>query len=491
MAGASDIRLLDPSKWSGAAFDGQWTRSPSTIGVAEPASGAALGEVGEVLPEDMDRKVARAVAGQQAWLALAPDARAAVLRGAANEMMAARTEIVDLLIRETGGIRGKAEFEFQAAIDELLHASSTPLEPEGLLLPSGSPGRLSLARKVPVGVVGVITPWNFPLVLAMRSVAPALAAGNAVILKPDPQTPISGGVVIARALERAGLPAGALVVVNGGGPLGEALVQAPGVRMITFTGSTAVGRRVGETAGRLLKRVALELGGKSPFIVLDDADLNAAASAGAWTSFLHQGQICMAGGRHIVHRRIADAYAGKLAEKARALRVGDPSRDDVQLGPIINCSQHDRISRIVSESVAQGATLLAGGAGEVPFFMPTVLGNVRPGMPAYDLEIFGPVAALVVVEDDDEAIRVANDTDYGLSGAVRTGSIERGMHIAEQVRSGMFHINDQTVNDYAGAPFGGMGASGNGSRFGHPVNHDEFTEWRWLTSASEQAVYPF
>jgi len=388
-------------------------------------------------------------------------------------------------------LRGKAEVELNGTIDEIIHSAAILVQPEGHILPSRDPSRLSLARRVPLGIVGVIAPWNFPMLLAMRSVAPAIALGNAVILKPDPQTPIVGGVALARAFEEAGLPAGVFSVVNGGASVGEALVEARGVRMITFTGSTAVGRRVGELAGKHLKRVALELGGKSPFIVLDDADLEAAASAGAWGSFLHQGQICMASGRHIVHRKVVDEYVEILTRKAAALPVGDPYREQVAIGPIINARQLARVDQIVKDSVAAGAKLATGGTYKGPFYKPTVLHQVRSGMPAYELEIFGPVAPVIVAEDEDDAVRIANDTDYGLSGAVQTGSLERGLRVARCIRSGLVHINDQTINDFAESPFEGMGASGNGSRFGSMNNWEEFTEWQWMTVGGKPARYPF
>jgi benzaldehyde dehydrogenase (NAD) len=248
---------------------------------------------------------------------------------------------------------------------------------------------------------------------------------------------------------------------------------------------------VGELAGRHLKKVALELGGKSPFIVLDDADLEAAASAGAWGSFLHQGQICMAIGRHIVHRKVVSDYLEILTRKAAALPVGDPYRQQVAIGPIINARQIARIDQIVKDSAAAGARIMTGGTHTGQYYKPTVLADVRPAMPAYDLEIFGPVAVVVVAEDEDDAVRIANDTDYGLSGAVQTGSLERGLRVARRIKSGLVHINDQTINDFAGIPFGGTGASGNGSRFGSLTNWDEFTEWQWMTVGGSPARYPF
>lgn len=484
-------RLLDAGPWRGKVFAGEWLESPATITVREPATGEELGRVGESQPADIQKLVVRTSAAQAAWAAWSAEARAALCRRTAQILEDDRQFLLDAIVRETGGVRGKAEAELQGSIDELLHSAAILIQPEGHVLPSRDPTRLSLARRVPIGIVGVIAPWNFPMLLAMRSVAPAIALGNAVILKPDPQTPIVGGVVLARAFEEAGLPPGVFCVVNGGAAVGEALVEAKGVRMITFTGSTAVGRRVGELAGKNLKRVALELGGKSPFIVLDDADLEAAAAAGAWGSFLHQGQICMASGRHIVHRKVAADYVAILKRKAESLPVGDPFRQQVAIGPVINAKQIARIDKIVQDSISTGAVLAAGGTHEGLYYKPTVLADVRPNMPAYNLEIFGPVAPVVIAEDDEDAIRIANDTEYGLAGAVQTNSLERGLRVARQIRAGLVHINDQTVHDFADIPFGGMGASGNGSRFGSLTSWEEFTQWQWMTIAGSPARYPF
>jgi benzaldehyde dehydrogenase (NAD) len=482
---------LDTNRWSGKLFYGSWVASRSIIKVREPATGEVLGEVGESQPEDVPLVVKRARDAQSAWAAQTAEQRAALFRRTAAVLDANRKELADLIIRETGGLRAKAEMEVQNSIEELLHSAAILILPEGHILPSRHPERLSLARRVPLGIVGVIAPWNVPMLLAMRSVAPAVALGNAVILKPDPQTPIAGGVAIARAFEEAGLPAGVFNILNGGAPVGEALVEAKGVRMITFTGSTAVGRRVGELAGKNLKRVALELGGKSPFIVLDDADLEAAASAGAFGSYLHQGQVCMASGRHIVLRKVAADYIDILTRKSAALPVGDPFRQEVAIGPLINAKQLARVDQIVQDTVTAGAKLMTGGTHDGPFYRPTVLADVRAGMPAYELEIFGPVAPVVIAEDEEDAIRIANDTDYGLSGAVQTSSLERGLRIARRIRSGLVHINDQTIADYAEIPFGGMGASGNGSRFGSMTNWEEFTEWQWMTVGGKPTRYPF
>lgn len=361
----------------------------------------------------------------------------------------------------------------------------------GALLPTSEAGRESFARRVPIGVVGVISPWNFPQILSMRAVAPALALGNAVILKPDVHTAISGGLLLAALFEKAGLPDGLLHVLPGGADVGAAVAEAPGIGMVSFTGSTAVGKLVGEAAGRTLKRVSLELGGNNALLVLDDADLDVASSAGAWGAFLHQGQVCMTAGRHIVAESVADRYIDLLVERANRLPVGDPFTEPVALGPLINERQVANVDRIVRETLAAGATLRAGGVANGAYYSPTVLADVTTSMPAFYEEIFGPVAPVIVVKDDDEAVRVANETEYGLVAAIQTGSLDRGREVADRLRTGIVHINDQTLNNDAYAPFGGTGASGNGARFGTQSSWDEFTQWQWITQRRTAHGFPF
>jgi benzaldehyde dehydrogenase (NAD) len=324
----------------------------------------------------------------------------------------------------------------------------------------------------------------------MRSVGPALTLGNAVVLKPDANTPVSGGVVLARMFEEAGLPDGLLHVLPGAGDVGQALVEDPHVRMISFTGSTATGRIVGETAGRMLKRTILELGGNCPLIVLEDADVEAASSAGAWGSYLHQGQICIAVSRHLVHESVVDAYTAALVERANRLPVGNPATDEVALGPIINERQVERVQRIVDETVSQGAKLLAGGTHDGLFYKPTVLGGVDRSMAAFKEEIFGPVAPIISFSSDEEAVELANGTDYGLAAAVQ-GAPKHAAAIAEQLRAGMVHVNDQTVNEEPPAPFGGFGCSSNGGHFGGVANLELWTEWQWMTARDAATPFPF
>jgi benzaldehyde dehydrogenase (NAD) len=341
-------------------------------------------------------------------------------------------------------------------------------------------------------VVAVISPFNVPIILGIRSVAPALALGNAVILKPDPRTAVTGGVVLARVLEEAGVPAGVLQMLPGGIDVGEALVTDPNIPVISFTGSTLAGRRVGELAGRHLKRAHLELGGNSALIVLDDADVDKAVSLAAFGSFFHQGQICMTTGRHIVHESIYDEFVEKLAGKAAHLPVGDPTTGQVALGPIIDEGQRNKIHNLVTASAEAGARIAAGGEFEGLFYRPTVLADVPADAPAFAEEIFGPVAPVTRFSTLDEAVALATRTEYGLSLGIVTRDVMKGLALADRIPTGIVHINDQTVSDEANIPFGGVAASGTGSRFGGPAaNVEAFTETRWVTLRAEPPQYPF
>ena len=458
--------------------------------MVEPATGAELGRTGIAAPADVARAVQRAAAAQPAWAALPYTERAAVLRRAADIWLANAGEIEQWSIREGGKVPAAAQFETHVATGEIYEAATLPSRPYGELIPSEQP-RLSFAERVPAGVIGVIAPFNFPQILAIRSVAPALALGNAVVLKPDPRTAVCGGVALAQVFEKAGLPAGLLHVLPGGPQAGEALITEPLVRIVSFTGSTAAGRRVGELAARHLKRVHLELGGNSALIILDDADLDRAASAGAWGSFLHQGQICMTTGRHLVHEAVYEDYVGALAGKAAQLPVGDPAAGQVALGPVIDERQRDKIHALVTGSTDAGARLAAGGTYEGLFYRPTVLADVKPDMPAYASEVFGPVAPVLKFTTPDEAAALAAQSEYGLSLGILTRDVMRGLDLARRIPTGIVHINDQTVDDEPNVPFGGVLASGTGARFGGTANLDAFTETRWVTMRADIAPYPF
>ncbi|WP_403022268.1 benzaldehyde dehydrogenase [Salinibacterium sp. GXW1014] len=484
------MALLDSSIWDGKLFVGEWIDSDASIDVVEPATGRVLGRVGKATPDDVLAAARRAAAAQREWAAKRPEERAAVLRRAGALWEEHASEIEQWIIRESGAILPKAQLETHIAAAECFDAAALPNHPRGEVL-STNEDRWSVSRRVPAGVVSVIAPFNFPLILSIRSVAPALALGNAVLLKPDPRTNVSGGIALARIFEEAGLPAGLLQVLTGGVDVGEAVVAAPEVRIISFTGSTPAGRKVGEAAARHLKRAHLELGGNNALIVLPGADLAKAASAGAFGSFMHQGQICMTSGRHLVHESLHDEYVAALKEKAEHLPVGDPASGQVALGPIIDSGQVERIHAIVTDSVEAGARLEAGGTHDGLFYKPTVLSNVTRDHRAWSEEIFGPVAPVMSFSTIEEAIEIARDTEFGLSLGI-LGDVGMAMQVADAIPSGIVHINEQTVSDESTAPFGGIGASGTGSRFGGAqANIEAFTETQWLTLRSDIAPYPF
>jgi benzaldehyde dehydrogenase (NAD) len=484
--------LFDIADADGKTWDGAWRDATDSIAVIEKATGNTLGRVGAGGSAEIHRAATEASRAQAAWAATAPSERAAILRRAADIFQEHHEEAESWLVREAGGTHPRAAFEVNLlAIGELREAA-TLLESSTFEFEVADPrGIKSVACRVPVGVVGVIAPWNFPMVLSTRSIAPALALGNAVVLKADPNTPVTGGLFLAQVLKEAGLPAGLFHVIPGGAEAGQAICEAPEIGMVSFTGSSAVGRIVGETAGRNLKRVALELGGNNAFIVLEDADIDGASSTGAWGSFMHQGQICMAAGRHIVHEKVADAYIAALAERAGRLPVGDPNTSEVALGPLITPAAVERVHAMVSEATSSGAMVLAGGEPNGRFYPPTVLRDVTPDMRVWREEIFGPVAPVMVVANDDEAIALANDTEYGLSSGIYTSSLKHGRKVAAGLHTGLVHIGDQTVDDDPRIPFGGYGASGNGASFGGPANLEQFMQWQWLTERSDTASYPF
>ncbi|HEX6356262.1 benzaldehyde dehydrogenase [Actinophytocola sp.] len=483
--------LLDANAFSGTVYSGGWIAAHGgDIAIIEPATGDELGRTGVADESDVDKACAAAADAQKEWAAASFDERAAVLRRAGALIEQNLDELKTWVIRETGAVAGMAAFAVGVAAQECYEAAALASQPLGQILQSSQP-RLSLLKRVPAGVVGVISPFNVPLILSIRSVAPALALGNAVVLKPDLRTPVSGGFAIARVLAEAGLPDGLLHVLPGGADAGTALVADPRVRIISFTGSTEVGRKVGELAAKHLKRAHLELGGNSALIVLDDADVERAVSAGAWGSFLHQGQICMTAGRHLVHERVADSYVEALAEHASRLPVGNPATEQVALGPLIDERQRDKVHSLVTSTVEAGARCAAGGTHDGLFYRPTVLDGVGTDMPAYANEVFGPVAPVVRFSGDEEAAVLAAGSEYGLSLSILTSDVMRGLALAEKIPTGIAHINDQTVNDEAVAPFGGVAASGTGARFGGLSNLDAFTESRWITLRGDIPAYPF
>ena len=485
--------LMDRETWDGKVFvGGGWVpASDGDYAVVEPATGDELARIGKASADDVAAATASAADAQRAWAETPYPARAAVLRKAGDLWTEHADEISWWNIREVGAIPPMAGFALHVAAQECYEAAALPSRAYGELIPSEEP-RLSLARRRPVGVVAVISPFNVPIILGIRSVAPALALGNSVILKPDPRTAVTGGVAIARIFEEAGLPAGVLQMLPGGPEVGEPIIADPRVRVVSFTGSTAAGRRVGELAARHLTRAHLELGGNSALVVLPDANVDQAVTLAAFGSFFHQGQICMTTGRHIVHESLYDDYVERLAGKAAHLPVGNPATTEVALGPVIDAGQRDKIHDLVTASQNAGAKVVAGGDYEQLFYKATVLADVPPASPAFAEEVFGPVAPVVAYSSIDDAVRIAADTEYGLALGIVTRDIMRGLDVAEKIPSGIVHINDQTVSDEANIPFGGVGASGTGARFGGPAaNVDAFTDTQWVTVRSEPPPYPF
>ena len=488
---ASTQNAIISDDMSGKIYVGSFqTASGKTEPVTDKATCEVLFQGVSGNAADIDTAVKHAKAAQAAWAALPPTERGDVLRKFAVLCEQHVEEVGRWIVRETGSIPPKAPFEIMTSAREAIEIAALTGQPVGHIL-SSALNRASYARRVPLGVVGVITPWNSPFILATRVVLPALAMGNAVVLKPDIQSPVCGGYAIAKLFELAGLPKGVLTVVPGAVEAGEALTLHPEVNMISFTGSTPAGRKVAENAGKTLKKVALELGGNNATIVFDDADLDAVTSATAFGSFFHQGQICFTIGRHLVHESIAKEYAEKLSARAANLHVGDPNTSMVHLGPIINEKQAARVQGLVDESVKSGATISAGGGRDGLFFKPTVLENVTPDMPVYKEEIFGPVAPILTFKTEDEAVALANDTAYGLAASIFTANQARAMRICARLKTGIVHINDQTVIHEVFGPIGGMGASGNGARSGGPSVMDEYSQWQWVTVNETVPQYPF
>jgi benzaldehyde dehydrogenase (NAD) len=487
---------FDPEKVSlptGHYIGGQHVQGQGALSeVKRPSDGRAYAQLRDATPEDVDHAVtvAHQALKTSGWSGCAPRERGRVLRRWADlieqDPLLAQLEALG----STRPISDVVQHEIPFTAEAIRFYAECADKYSGDLFPTRD-SSLGMLIAEPYGVIGAITPWNFPLSMASWKCGPALAAGNAVVLKPDPQTPVSGGFLIARLFEAAGLPKGLLQVLPGAADAGEALCRDPNVKMIAFTGSTGAGRKVAEVAGRNLKKVALELGGKNPLIVLEDADLDLAARNAAWGAWLHQGQICMATGLILAHESIAQALIQKLVDKAQALTVGNAAREEAALGPLINQRQLQRVHDIVNDSVRAGARLETGGNYDRLFYQPTVLSGVKPGMRAFEDEVFGPVASVVSFASDEEAIELANRSEYGLSAAVISPSVGRAMAIGERLHCGMLHINDQTVADECINPFGGRGASGNGGSVGGPADWDEYTQWQWVTVKGTAPVYPF
>lgn len=468
--------------------EGQAARSMDDV---DPFRGDTILSIPLANAADLDEAYRAAANAQKSWAKAKPQVRRDVLEKAAAIMEARHAEIVDWLIREAGSTRIKAEIEWELVHSGMLEAATYPFRATGQILPTTVEDKESFVYREPVGVVGVISPWNFPLQLSNRSVAPALALGNAVVLKPASDTPITGGLLLAKIFEEAGLPEGLLsVVVGAGRDIGDAFIEHPVPRVISFTGSTPVGRHIAEIAGRTLKRVCLELGGNGPFVVLHDADLDVAVRAAVFGKFLHQGQICMAVNRIIVHEDLHDAFVEAFCNRVNGLKAGNPAEPDTAIGPIINQAQLASIQDKVHRTLEAGGSMSLGGRIEGLVLHPIVLTEVTNDMPAAKEELFGPVAPILKAHSDEDAIAIANDTESGLSSAVCTRDLARGIQLARSIEAGMTHVNDTPEYDEANSPFGGEKASGLG-RFGGRWAIDEFTTEHWISVQHSPRKYPF
>lgn len=457
-----------------------------------PITGETASSAAAMQREDIEAIAKKASAAFPVWAAQGPNARRALLIKAADALEARKDQFVAAMMAEIGSTAGWALFNLGLAAGMVREAAAITTQIAGEVIPSDKPGCLSMALKEPVGVILGIAPWNAPIILGVRAIAVPLACGNTVILKASETCPRTHELIV-EAFAEAGFPEGVVNVVTNApadaAAVVGALIDAPEVRRINFTGSTAVGRIIAQRAAGHLKPCLLELGGKAPLIVLADADLDEAVKAAAFGAFMNQGQICMSTERIIVVDAVANEFAEKLAAKTTELVAGDPREGRTPLGAVVDRSTVDHVNSLITDAIDKGATVLTGGAAESVIMPATLVDRVTADMKIYRDESFGPIVALIRVQDELEAIRVANDSEYGLSAAVFTQDTARGFAVARQIRSGICHINGPTVHDEAQMPFGGVGASGYG-RFGGRQGIDSFTETRWITIETQPGHFP-
>jgi aldehyde dehydrogenase (NAD+) len=469
-------------------IDGEWRQGSGSWDIIDfnPYDNEKLASITIATVDEVDAAYRAAERAQKQWGATNPYARRAVFEKALRLVEEREEEISEAIVAELGGTRLKAAFELHLAKEFLREAVHLALAPEGRIIPSPADGKENRVYRVPVGVVGVISPFNFPFLLSLKSVAPALALGNGVVLKPHQNTPVVGGTLVAKILEDAGLPGGLLnVVVTDIAEIGH-----PVPKVISFTGSDKVGRHVATVCAAHFKRAVLELGGNSALVVLDDADVDYAVDAAVFSRYVHQGQVCMAANRVLVDRAVADEFTEKFVAKVKSLKAGDPRDPSTVIGPVINSSQADALSGVVEQALAEGATALVRGTVTDNLVEPSVLTGLPADSALLRQEVFGPVAFLVPFDGEEEAVRLVNDTPYGLSGAVHTGDVERGVNFAKQIDTGMFHVNDGTVHDEPIVPFGGEKHSGVG-RLNGDTMLDAFTTQKWISVQHGRSGFPF
>lgn len=475
-------------------INGDWigAENDESFDVYNPTSGETYASIANANRNDTKLAIDAALFAQQAWSHMPYTQRAGYFLKAADIIQRRNVDFVNALVDEGGSWIGKAMFESGYVPGIFRAAAAAVFQMTGEIVPSEH-GKVSMIVRQPLGVVSVISPWNAPFLLSSRGIAFALAIGNTVVLKPSEETPVSGGILLAEVLEEAGLPKGVFNLVTCArrnvAAVGDEMVANPNVKAISFTGSTAVGRQIAAQAGSLLKKVCLELGGKDALIILDDADMEKAVNAATFGCFNHQGQICMSTERIIVHKAVAEEFIDKFVSNVKTLKVGDPHKMENVIGPIINDKQLQKIHEQVTDALDKGARLHIGGKHDGLFYHPTVLTAIRPDMKIYREETFGPVAPVITVADVDEAVAVANDTEYGLSAGIITQDEAKGMAIAQQLETGMAHINDCSLNDEPNVPFGGVKNSGLG-RHGGKASIESFTETRWITLERGGRHYP-
>ncbi|MCA1035291.1 MULTISPECIES: aldehyde dehydrogenase family protein [Bacillaceae] len=477
-------------------INGKWLEGSgaNTIDVLNPYDDSRLYTVKTVNEADIDQAMLTAEKAQKKWAKTTPGERKEVLRKVIAYLEEHKEEIIDIYTSETGGTILAANIALQITFEELEEAIKFADEVNVVnQVPATIEGKENHVYRVPVGVITSISPFNFPLNLSVRTIAPAIALGNAVVHKPDVATGITGGVILTKAFEEAGLPAGVLNLLltdpktDG---TGDYLLEHPIPRFISFTGSTAVGRHVGEIAGRNLKKVALELGGNNPFIVLSDADVDRAVDAAIFGKFVHQGQICMITNRIIVHKDIAEEFTNKFVDRAKALPYGNPKDPATVVGPLINDRQLQKAQAVIEAAIANGEKIALEGQRVGNILTPYVFKDVKNDSALAQTEVFSPIATIIPVESDEEAIRIASETEYGLSSSIFTQDLEKAQQYALQIDSGVTHINDQTVNAQPDIPFGGNKASGVG-RFGNPWLIEEFTTTKWVSVQKTYREFPF
>lgn len=463
---------------------GRWWPVEKTFSDINPSDDSEWARVPDVGVAEVRNAIDSAHHAFENWSKLPYNQRAHFMTKIAEIFEKRKMDVVKALRTEAGGWFGKSIFEASYVPEVFCAAAAMNYQSIGEVIPSEF-GKLSMAIRRPVGVVSVISPWNFPAILTSRGIAFALAAGNTVVLKPSEETPYCGGLLFAEIFEEAGVPGGVLNVItcsrDNVAIVGEELIEHPLVKGVSFTGSTAVGREIAARAGAHLKKCCVELGGKDALIVCDDADMDRATGAANFGSFMHQGQICMSVEKILVQESIMQEFLERFKDRASRLKVGDPTKElDHIIGPLINDRQVIKVKSQIDDAVAKGGKIVLGGKVEGRYVEPTIITDVTSDMTLYQDETFGPVVSVIPFSTDEEAIAIANDTEYGLSSGVITKDEYRGLEIAQKLETGMCHINCSSVNDEPHAPFGGSKSSGVG-RHGGRWATDTFTETRWIT----------